>query len=201
MIYNSTPHTQLGTTPFNLVFGQDLVIPGWAEFTPISSEPTRQITRMERLYRALGKEMLSLLYTSPPPETEPFRLGDIITYFLSSSESSSIPHLSGTVKWNAQWSPPHRVMRLKQGQLSVQPLWTRGHLRDVPISQCRLLNPSSPRSLRDLVPYVLQIPIHSEARPRRPRDDMLLPVPVTEPPPARPLTPPSQETIKRIRTK
>ena len=201
MIYNSTPHSQLGTTPYNLVFGQDMVIPGWTEFTPISTEPTRQITRMERLYRALGKEMLSLLNTTPTSKTEPFRLGDVITYSLSQPESAAIPHRSGTVKWNAQWSPPQRVMKVKLGQLSVQPLWTRGRLRDVPKTQCRLLNPSSPRSLRDLVPYVLQIPISSEARPRRPRDDMLVPVPISQPPPAQPLPTPSEEMIKRIRTR
>lgn len=198
LVYNATPHSILGTTPYNLVFGQDLVIPGWSEFTPVIGEPTRQLTRLERFYRSLGKHILETLNTNALPPDDVFKVGDIITYKLSSPESSHIPHLSGTAKWNPQWSLPYRVMKVKTGQLVVQPLWTRGRSRSVPFTQCKLLNPCIPRSLRDLMPYVLQIPLSSSTKPHLSTDDMNALVPLSQAPPQPSLDPLPLRNLKRL---
>jgi transposase InsO family protein len=158
LVHNSSPHAKLGDTPFGVVFGKDMILPGLCQHSHEVTEYTRHTVRYERYMREALKEHLTSLDIPSVSDVrgDEFRVGDIVTYPLSPLEKDQLSHQSGVQKWSPQWSLPHRVMAIHDKQVNVKPLWTNNRQRAVPLSQLRKLLTESPKALLDLIPSVLK---------------------------------------------
>ena len=158
LLYNVTPNRILGDTPSSIVFGQDLLIPGLADFDSGSSEEER-ISKMRnhRGMKLLARQLSEIeefaSQFSQPDATE-YVMGDLVYYKLSNSEKEKVVHYTGEIKYSPSNSFPQRVVRVDQKNLSVRPLWTSGPLRSVPKVQCRRIASYIPHQLRKEVQYL-----------------------------------------------
>jgi hypothetical protein len=78
-----------------------------------------------------------------------FKVGDIITYRLTTSEREKHVHVSTEAKYCATKSFPQRVTRVTENNLFVKPLWTTGKERSVPKIQCKLITTFIPELMRE----------------------------------------------------
>eukprot|EP01068_Selenidium_serpulae_P018874 Selendium_serpulae@DN6493_c1_g1_i3.p1 len=130
LVHNATPHMTTGETPFALMCGQDLILPGWQSVTGVRSEEDR-LTEMGnmRMRELLLAELKK--WESNTSENKSVSVGDIVVFRLSEYERLSNEHITGEPKYRAKWSLPQRVMEVKHGVVRVKPLWRVGKLRQV----------------------------------------------------------------------
>eukprot|EP00923_Selenidium_pygospionis_P022853 GHVN01039640.1.p1 GENE.GHVN01039640.1~~GHVN01039640.1.p1 ORF type:complete len:113 (-),score=9.18 GHVN01039640.1:246-584(-) len=98
-VHNANPHITTGETPFALLFGQDMILPGWQELTSVIKEE-------ERTFKMTNRRMRDLILAQA-------KRGDIVSYQLADYERKQNPHISVERKYCLKWSLPHRVTEVK----------------------------------------------------------------------------------------
>ena len=182
IVHNSSPHPSLGTTPFEALFGKDMVLPGLQSLTPDCPDVDRKTAQRDRFIRQLFAHQLLRLDAAERPANSDgrFKVGDIVCYPLSPLEQEDLRHLTGCPKWNPRSSFPCRIVFIRGRQATLQPLWTGRDPRVAPLAQLRKLLPTAPRELKDLIPGVINTPTIPVLR--EPDDLPFLELPVAEPP-------------------
>ena len=136
LLYNVTPNRKIGDTPSSLAFGIDVHVPGLIDFEPEMSEEARLMhLRNYRGLALLTKQLNEIESTSLPEESTlpmTFKVGDIVTYRLSTSEKVKHIHFSEESKYTATRSFPQRVVKVSENNLVMTPLWTKGKERSAP---------------------------------------------------------------------
>jgi hypothetical protein len=179
MLYNITPNRKIGDTPASLVFGCDLHVPGLQDFEPTMSEEAR-LTYL-RNYRGvimLVKQLTEIEEIGDEQDNmqEKFKVGDVVTYRLTTSERVKHVHFSQEAKYSATRSFPQRVVKVTENNLILKPLWTQGKERSVPKLQCKLITTFIPELMREelqqLYPSMQWIEEQQKgsSQPQRPQD-------------------------------
>lgn len=161
MVHNATPHPAIGTTPFEAVFGHEMVLPHLQPYTTAITEAARREQQLDFAWRKLFSFQLKSLTEQQAKSVSPqplIKVDDIVSFPLSPAEKDEFRHLSGCSKWNPKYSFPYRVVKVNKGQAELNPLWTMSRPRVAPLSSLHRLLPETPRELKDLVPKVLRIP-------------------------------------------
>eukprot|EP01068_Selenidium_serpulae_P014757 Selendium_serpulae@DN6139_c3_g3_i2.p1 len=152
LIHNATPHMFTGETPFALLFGQDLILPGWQNMS-------RSLAEEERLQEMSNRRMRDLMHfevlkmSARNTEQKNVNVGDVVVFRLSEYERQSHEHITGEPKYRAKWSLPQRVTAVKQGVVMVKSLWRVGKERQVPVVQIKKVSGRIPQILRDQVEH------------------------------------------------
>ena len=141
LIYNATPNRMTGESPARLLYGQDPIVPGFASFVLREGEMVRQLSLREQRQFDLLQELINdaedQQQLTQADHRFPFELNDIVTYELNKSERKRHPHHSGCEKYNAKRSLPHRVVKVSETNVTLQPLWRRSEKVSVPVTKCR----------------------------------------------------------------
>ena len=155
LLYNVTPNRKIGDTPASLVFGCDLHLPGLEDFEPDKDEAARlSQLRTYRGVKMLVRQLNEIDDISSEVASEgarDFRVGDIVTYRLSTAEKGRVVHFSGEAKYVANRSFPQRVIKVSPNTLVMTPLWTKGKERSAPKEQCKLITTFIPEVMRQEV--------------------------------------------------
>lgn len=172
ILHNVTPNRNIGDTPASLTFGCDLHIPGLENFEPEMDEEARLTAlRNFRGAKLLSKQLNELEDLQPKSkarsQTLIFKVGDIITYQLSTAEKKKATHVTRETKYTASRSFPQRVVKVMAKDLLVVPIWTTGPERRVPIEQVKLISTFIPELMREevqqLYPSLPWVPAGEEA--------------------------------------
>ena len=182
MVHNSSPHPSLNTTPFEALFGKDMVLPKFQSLTPDLPDSVRRESQRDRYLRQLFAYQLRCLdaVERPLATRDDFKVGDVVCYPLSPLEQEELRHLTSCPKWNPRSSFPYRILSIRGKQATLRPLWTDRNLRVAPLAQLRKLLTSAPRELKDLIPGVLNTPVLNLRRD--PDGSPFEMVPIEEPP-------------------
>ena len=90
LLHNLTPNRSIGDTPASLIFGTDPHLPGMEEYEAEGSEEARlEVLRNYRSAKLLKQHLKELEESAPvkvPRSQQDFKIGDIVTYRLSTSE-------------------------------------------------------------------------------------------------------------------
>ena len=124
MVYNSTPHIAIGTSPFMKMVGMELILPGWQNLTQEHEPMAKTIREVETI-----KEVREITY-SEGDYTKPGRqliIGDYLIFARNPHEQrkdiNTIP--SGEYK-KGQFSPPQRVVAVGDKTVQVVPVGAPG---------------------------------------------------------------------------
>ena len=183
-VYNSTPHPATGQTPNYAMFGAELTMPGWQERRPNTEEA---VDRGRRRLAEKQEWSVRCRYASDPQlklkamEVQP---GDWVVYWLSDYERGR--ELRGRdTSYNAKWSLPARVLKVRDKQCTVICWGGDKSQRDVPIAHVRILEGGVPATLIEANykalevenPYPVSHWLARRSRPVRPLtwDDFLAP--------------------------
>ena len=167
--HNATPHVATGMSPFECLFGQEMVLPGWQAFQLAGDPEKRQLGQKEARYQALVRA--SILSQKVTVAHQPkFQVGDIVVFQMSKYERS-IEVDKTDHSYDMRWSLPHRVKKIKGDSLQCVPM-AAGEAalpRQVSASVTRALKPDIPASL---VPATIaQLRVKAPRRPwQRPKD-------------------------------
>eukprot|EP00923_Selenidium_pygospionis_P022852 GHVN01039639.1.p1 GENE.GHVN01039639.1~~GHVN01039639.1.p1 ORF type:complete len:186 (-),score=7.12 GHVN01039639.1:110-667(-) len=140
-VHNANPHITTGETPFALLFGQDMILPGWQELTSVIKEE-------ERTFKMTNRRMRDLILAQA-------KRGDIVSYQLADYERKQNPHISVERKYCLKWSLPHRVTEVKDKTLIITPLWNKGKHGQVPLTQVKKLASRVLEALRRITQYTI----------------------------------------------
>jgi hypothetical protein len=154
LLYNVTPNRSIGDTPASLTFGCDLHIPGLQDFEPNMDEEARLTAlRNYRGSRLLISQLNEIEDFSPVRRnrsaTTEFKIGDIVTFKLSTAEREKAVHITNENKYAATRSFPHRVIKVTPKDLIMIPIWTKGKERRAPKEQCKLITTFIPELMRE----------------------------------------------------
>ena len=156
LLYNLSPHSQIGDTPASLVFGFDLHLPGLESFENVSSEDVRLSKLREYRLRPLLEKILTDSVDDSQLRNQKlqdgaidFVVGDIVTYRLNESEARKIGHVSGVKKYQAVRSFPCRVLEVGNNFLQLRHLWVRFPDRRAPKAECKRLMRFIPDLMRE----------------------------------------------------
>jgi hypothetical protein len=154
LLHNVTPNRRIGDTPSSLVFGCDLHIPGLKDYESDMTEEARlTCIRNYRGHRYLIKQLNEIEELTPlrkdRSSTVSFKVGDVVTYQLSTAEKTHVRHHTNENKFTASRSFPHRVIKVTAKDLFMTPLWTKGKERRAPKEQCKVITTYIPELMRE----------------------------------------------------
>lgn len=167
--HNATPHIATGMSPFECLFGQEMVLPGWQAFQLVGDPEDRKLKQRETRYQAVVRACLESQKLKVTNQKE-FKVGDIVVFQMSKYEREVEIHATDHT-YDMRWSLPHRVKSVKGNSLQCIPLAAGDSAlpRQVSMSVTKVLKPDVPLSL---VPAtVAQLKVSAPRRPwQRPKD-------------------------------
>eukprot|EP00923_Selenidium_pygospionis_P022858 GHVN01039647.1.p1 GENE.GHVN01039647.1~~GHVN01039647.1.p1 ORF type:complete len:111 (-),score=11.46 GHVN01039647.1:281-613(-) len=98
-VHNANPHITTGETPFALLFGQDMILPGWQELTSVIKEEERRFKMTNRRVGDLILAQAKRWDEDSAQNRELLCRGDIVSYKLADYERKQNPHISGERKY------------------------------------------------------------------------------------------------------
>jgi hypothetical protein len=153
LLHNVTPNKSIGDTPSSLMFGIDLHLPGLRDFEPSANEQARlEILRDYRGAKLLLKQLEDLehgVIKTDKDTGSTFKVGDVVTYRLATSERKKAAHVTGEAKYAASRSFPQRIIKVQRGTVTMEPLWTSGVPRQAPKEEVKLIATFVPDLLRE----------------------------------------------------
>ena len=164
IVHNATPHVAVGRSPYEVLFGQEMCLPGWQ---PYFSEGRRESSRLKKLEVDLKAAMIEGVSTQNVElqGKETLEEGDIVVYYLSQYEKQNESRFVESKSYTLAWSTPQRVVEVKDKIVRLVPLGAgrSSPPRQVPVSLVKKLQTSIPESL---VPLSLkQLEIRKPYRP------------------------------------
>lgn len=146
LTYNATPSASTLESPFYMLMGFNLVLPGWQQMRMESLEQIQTNKMAAQMEKVMRGQMLDY-GLNRLVEPEKYQEGDLVVTMLPEAKRGQGYDGTGLGRaYTASWSLPARVMKVKDGQLQVM-YYGKGTMALVPIRQCRRLEGEIPTSL------------------------------------------------------
>lgn len=146
LVHNATPHAMTLESPFYLLMGFNMALPGWQMLRLESMEQIKMnqlATQMDRAMRQAMKDAGMDRLT----ECEKYQEGDLVVTILPEVKRGAGYDRTGIGRaYTNNWSLPARVLKVKEGQLLVR-YYGKSATALVPIRHCRKLEGEVPASL------------------------------------------------------
>jgi len=114
LAYNAVPKKATGNSPFFVVTGCEMRLPGLSLFVGQPSEEQRQCTVREMRYQAMARMQLKKEDFTAKPKQQ-FSKGDVVLRMLTEYERQQHPGVAGSasMRFAPKWSSPAKVVEIK----------------------------------------------------------------------------------------
>ena len=154
LVYNATPKSPTGQSPFFCVTGREMRLPGLAPMVQEPSEEVRRFTLQELRNRAILKDQLKGEDFADCPE-EVFAVGDVVLHVLTDYDRQQHPGVqqSAAMRFVPKWSLPSKIVEIKGKVALVRELWADLNTEpvQVPLRNLKRFSVEIPVPLRDEV--------------------------------------------------
>lgn len=117
LLYNATPHSALGYTPFFTLVGLYSVVLGFARvILPIGD--FWRATYLKEIWTGFQDEHIFRNSEETLGEKE-LEVGNLIVFELPEAERKKLDRCSGCTQYNPHWPSPHRIKELRDNVVRV----------------------------------------------------------------------------------
>ena len=155
MVYNATPHGNLGVSPYFALFGQELMLPGWQELKSHSQKHEAKANNTAfRISQALNALLRNFQSLKDVKVDQEMCVGDWVQFKLSEYEKntkSGSAAITSATAYQPKASVPYKIISIKDKQAVLQRLGNpKGEVRKAPLVHMRKLPTVIPESLARL---------------------------------------------------
>lgn len=150
LAYNSTPHSATGMSPFCMLFGKEMILPGLQRFRSEVPEEVRRSRIKDAQFQASCRAILMEDKGLKLMSAEPVKVGDQVVYYLQEHEVGTKALEEGRVliKYTPHWSTPVEVVGV--GKNTVEVLNVKGVRCKISNRLIRKISSDVPPSLKAL---------------------------------------------------